>query len=70
MNITQQHDEFNCLTSYLARTATLTGRHGRPTVVLDKIFAVWIANETTETMTVSGCELLLDSRAMVGQQVK
>ena len=39
------------------RRATVPGRHGKPTVIIDQSFSVFLGNETTEAMTVHSQEL-------------
>ena len=41
----------------LPRKATLAGRHGKPTIVVDASFAVWLGNETEEKLTVHSQKL-------------
>lgn len=37
--------------------ATLTGKSGRPSIVIDKDWRIWLGNETSEVATFSSMEL-------------
>ena len=41
----------------LVRKASLLGRHGKPSIVIDSNMCVWLGNETSDHMTIQSQEL-------------